>query len=138
MSDCVIVHESVLYNAFGESVDETEQKNAEEFLNKCGNLNYDDKNFAYLPGQIFERICTLGGKKGWDKFIAFCEMLIIKYTTKECKDDNCEPYVYLASDLCITRNVFIISSHNKFDKWVSSQGYLFPIFPVKIALDNLF
>lgn len=135
MRDIVIIHESVLYDAFGENVDNEQQELAEKFLNGCGKRNYDGENFAYLPGETFHRICGLSEK--WEEFISFCEMLIIKFSKQGCGKDKNNPYVFLASDLCTKNSVFLIASNKKFKEWVSSEGYMFPIFSVKSAL-NLF
>ena len=40
MQAVTVVHESILYTALKENTDDEQQRDAEEFLNKCAELNY--------------------------------------------------------------------------------------------------
>lgn len=133
MQAVTVVHESILYAALKENVDDEQQRDAEEFLNKCAVLNYEGKNAAYLPGDVFDRISKLTNVPGWEKLIAFFEMLIIKYSDKK-SSINYHFYVYLASELSLKNRVCIASTNDKFNKWVHSAGFIFPTFPPKLAL----
>jgi len=140
MQDIFIVHESILYDGFGEGEDKTVIESAEKFLNACGDKNYEKGNIAFFPAEVFERIEKLcEGKKG-QELMTFLKMLNVIYTEKDCQGDNKKmPYVNLASDFCIKNKVCIVSTNGKFNQWVTDEGYLFyvctPNEAIKLMID---
>ena len=143
MGDVFVVHETVLYEAFNEIGDVDSQKASKDFLNKCGEENYNGKNIAYLPGEVFDRIFNFCIEKKCDELISFCDLLSIKYSNIDQTDIDTTytPYVRLACNLCLNNKISIIcapSSEESFKGKLTTDKYIFSVWNPLFALNSYF